>query len=86
MHSFYEIFPDLGGFFAGKQSSTLPPVRRTCPVILFVGQVNHAKSHVRLSGDDIFMRVSPYLVPWLRELQVIVQCRMCAAHWYIHIL
>ena len=71
------------------QSSTLPPVRRTCPVILFVGQVNHAKSHVRLSGDDIsyfFMRVSPYLVPWLRELHVIVQCRMCAAHWYIHIL
>ena len=71
------------------QSSTLPPVRRTCPVILFVGQVNHAKSHVRLSGDDIlyfFMPVSPYLVLWLRELHVIVQCRMRAAHWYIHIL
>ena len=63
------------------QSSTLPPVRRTCPVILFVGQVNHAKSHVRLSGDDIsyfFMPVSPYLVSWLRELHVIVQCRICA--------
>ena len=35
------------------QSLTLPPVRQTCPVILFVGQVNHAKSHVRLFGDDI---------------------------------
>ena len=47
--------------------------------------LNHMSDCPVMIFDIFFMRVSPYLVPWLRELHVIVHCGMHAAHWYIHI-